>query len=108
MHLKLNNHAEALLNYRKAIKIDEDFIIPHISLAEIYYDYDRNNFYDAAKCCLKVLRINLGSDKANYILGMFYKTLGRKKKCVECLKKAAVCSNDDAVSELRNMGIDLR
>jgi tetratricopeptide (TPR) repeat protein len=68
MYLKLNNRVEALLNYRKAIKIDEDFIVPHISLAEIYYD--RNNFHEASKYCLRALKINLYSDKANYILGM--------------------------------------
>jgi tetratricopeptide (TPR) repeat protein len=106
MCLKLNNCAEALSSYRKAIKADEDFIVPHISLAEIYYN--RNNFRKASECCLKALRINPDSDKANYILGISYKALGRKKECVKHLKKAAVCGNDDAVGELRNMGIDLR
>jgi tetratricopeptide (TPR) repeat protein len=105
MYLKLNNRAEALLNYRKAIKVDENFIVPHISLAEIYYD--RNNFHEASKCCLKALKINPYSDKANYILGMSCKALIRKKECAKSLEKAAVCGNDDAVDELRNMGIDL-
>jgi tetratricopeptide (TPR) repeat protein len=105
MYLKLNNRAEMLLNYRKTIKIDEDFIIPYISLAGIYYE--RNNLYEVVKCCLKELRINPGNDKANYILSMAYKTFGRKKY-VKCLKKATVCANDDAVGEFRNMRIDLR
>ncbi|OEG69383.1 hypothetical protein ATZ36_09895 [Candidatus Endomicrobiellum trichonymphae] len=106
MYLKLNNRAEALLNYCKAIKVNKDFIIPYISLAEIYCS--GNNFYEAVECCLKALRINPDSDKANYILGMSYKALGRKKECVKYLKKAVVCGNDYAVGELRNMGIDLR
>jgi tetratricopeptide (TPR) repeat protein len=37
MYLKLNNRAEALSNYHRAIKIDEGFIVPYINLAEIYY-----------------------------------------------------------------------
>jgi tetratricopeptide (TPR) repeat protein len=107
MYLKLNNCKEALLNYRKAIEVDGDFIIPYISLANFYYN-DKNNFYEAAKCCLKALKINPDSAKANYILGMSYKALGRKKECVEYLKKAAFCGSDDAVVELINIGIDLR
>jgi tetratricopeptide (TPR) repeat protein len=33
MYLKLKNRAEVLLNYRKAIKVDEDFIIAYRSIA---------------------------------------------------------------------------
>jgi tetratricopeptide (TPR) repeat protein len=105
MYLRLNNFKEALFNYRKSVKAGEDFIIPYISLANLYYE--KKNFREAMKCCLKALEINPDSDKANCVLGMSYKALGRKKECIEYLKKAAFCGNDDAVNELRNIGIDL-
>jgi tetratricopeptide (TPR) repeat protein len=108
MYLKLNNCKEALLNYRKAIKVEKDFIIPYIDLANLYYN--KNNFDEAMECCLKALKINPDSSKANYILGMSYKALGKKKKCIEYFKKAAFCGSNDAVDELRSIGIgvDLR
>jgi tetratricopeptide (TPR) repeat protein len=107
MYLKLNNCKKALFNYRKAIEVDKGFIIPYISLANLYYN-NKNNFYEAAECCFKALKINPYSAKANYILGISYKALGRKKECIEYLKKAAFCGSDDAVVVLRNIGIDLR
>jgi tetratricopeptide (TPR) repeat protein len=106
MYLKLNNRKAALLNYRKAIKADENFIIPYINIANLYYD--KNNFYEAIEYCLKALKINPDNDKANCILGMSYKALDEKKKCIEYLKKAVFCGSDDAIGELRNIGIDLR
>jgi tetratricopeptide (TPR) repeat protein len=106
MHLKLDDDEMALLNYHRAIEIDRNFIVPYISIANLYYC--RNNFQEAKFWALKALKINSDNDKANYILGMAYKNLKNKNESIKYLKHAVFCGNDDAVYELRSIGIDWR
>ncbi|MCL2390176.1 MAG: tetratricopeptide repeat protein [Endomicrobia bacterium] len=106
MYLKMNDKDTAMLKYKKSIAVGPDYIVPYIKIGQIYYD--DAYFDDAVFWALQAFRINPDSDKANYLLGMAYKEIGRKIDAVEYLKKAAYCGSDDAVYELKNIGIDLR
>jgi len=106
MQAKLNDNESALVNYEKAIEINPDYIIPYVRIGSIYAD--GGSFDEAIPWYQRALKINPDSEKANYLLGMAYKEIGRKKEAAELLRKAAYCGSDDAVYELRNMGVELR
>ncbi|MDR2191393.1 MAG: tetratricopeptide repeat protein, partial [Endomicrobium sp.] len=106
MLVKMNEIENALRYYNKAIEINSDFIISYIKIGGIYSE--QKNYDKAIEWYLKALHVNPDSDKANYLLGLSYKEVGRQNDAAEYFKKAAYCGNDDAVYELRNMGIDLR
>ncbi|MDR3113049.1 MAG: tetratricopeptide repeat protein [Endomicrobium sp.] len=106
MFVKMNDTDAALQYYAKAIEINSDFITSYIKTGDIYYE--QKNYDKAMEWYLKALRVNPDSDKANYLVGMSYKAMGKQDDAVGYLKKAAYCGSDDAVYELRNIGIDLR
>ncbi|MDR1940914.1 MAG: tetratricopeptide repeat protein [Endomicrobium sp.] len=106
MYVKLNDNASALTYYNKAIAVNPDFIVSYIKIGSIYFDQKLYN--EAISWYLKALSVNPDSDKANYMLGLSYKEIGRINDAVEYLKKAAYCGSDDAIYELRNIGIELR
>lgn len=106
MYLKMNDVPNALLNYEKAADINPSFLAAYLKMGEVYAN---QNDYDAAiPFYLRALRINPDNDRANYLLGFAYKHLGRSGEAVEYLKKAAERGSDEAVYELRNIGIELR
>ena len=106
MCVKINDIENALKYYDKAIDIEPDFIVSYIKTGDIYYE--QKNYDKAIIWYLRALRVNPDSEKANYLLGLSYKAVGKQDDAVECFKKAAFRGSDDAVYELRNIGIDLR
>jgi tetratricopeptide (TPR) repeat protein len=106
MYVKLNDNESALVNYKKAIEINPDYMIPYVRIGSLYAD--AGSFDEAIPWYQRALKINPDSDRANYLLGIAYKEIGRKKDAVELLKKAAYGGSDDAVYELKNMGVELR
>jgi tetratricopeptide (TPR) repeat protein len=106
MFVKMNDNESALKYYSKSIEINPDFIVSYIKTGDIYYE--EKNYENAVDWYLKALIVNPDSDKANYLLGMAYKAMGKQSEAVEYFQKAAYCGSDDAVYELRNIGIDLR
>jgi len=105
MYLKMNDKAAAMLKYKRAIGVEPNYVLPYIKIGQVYYD--DLCFDDAVFWALQAFNINSDSDKANYLLGMSYKELGRKNEAVEYLQKAAYRGSDEAVYELKNIGIDL-
>ena len=106
MYLKANDDQAALAYYRKAIEVNEDFIVPYLKIGSYYAD--QNEYGEAIPLYQRALKINPENDKANYLLGMAYKQMGRSSDAVEYLKKAAYCGSDEALYELRNIGRELR
>ncbi|MDR1695557.1 MAG: tetratricopeptide repeat protein [Endomicrobium sp.] len=105
MYLKMNNKDAALLEYKKVMDIEPDYIVPYIKIGQLYYD--GADFDNAVFWAFKALEIDPDSDKANFLLGMAYKDAGKKNEAAEHFKRAAYRGSDDAVYELKNMGIDL-
>lgn len=106
MCLKMNDTQGALDNYAKAADINPEFIAPYLKTGAVYAE--QNNYDEAIPLYLRALQINPDDDKANYLLGIAYKSIGRNTDAVEYFKKAAYRGSDEAIYELRNIGIDLR
>jgi tetratricopeptide (TPR) repeat protein len=106
MCVKDNDTAGALKYYEKAIEINPDFAVSYIKIGDVYYE--QKNYGKSAEWYLQAILADPDNDKANYLLGMSYKASGKRRDAVEYFKKAAERGNDDAVYELRNIGIDLR
>ncbi|MDR1196410.1 MAG: tetratricopeptide repeat protein [Endomicrobium sp.] len=106
MYLKMNDANGALANYEKAIDINPEYISAYLKIGSVYAGQD--NYDEAIPFYLRALQINPDNDKANYLLAMAYKSIGRNGEAVEYLKTAAYRGSDEAIYELRNIGIDLR
>ncbi|MCL1971694.1 MAG: tetratricopeptide repeat protein [Endomicrobia bacterium] len=106
MHLKMNDTQNAFDCYEKAADINPNYIVPYLKIGALYAE--QNNFDEAISLYLRALQINPDNDRANYLLGIAYKNIGRNTEAVEYLKKAAYRGSDEAIYELRNIGIDLR
>ncbi|MCL2145230.1 MAG: tetratricopeptide repeat protein [Endomicrobia bacterium] len=106
MYLKMNDTQAALDYYEKAADINPEYIVPYLKTGAVYAE--QNNYDEAIPLYLRAIQINPDNDKANYLLAMAYKNIGRNAEAVKYLKKAAYRGSDEAIYELRNIGIDLR
>jgi len=106
MCVKLNDSDSALAYYQKAVDVNPEFTTSYIKIGMMFAD--QNKYDEAIPWYFKAVSVNADDPKANYLLGMAYKEIGRKNDAVGFLKKAAYRGSDEAVYELRNMGIDLR
>ena len=105
MYLKMNDLQNSFDCYEKAADINPDYIIPYLKTGALHAE--QNNFDEAIPYYLQALRINPDNDKANYLLGIAYKNIGRNADAVDCLRKAAYRGSDEAILELRNIGIEI-
>lgn len=106
MYLKCNESNQALYYYEKAIEVNENYIVPYIRIGSLYAD--QGKYDEAIPWYLHALNINSDNEKANYLIGIAYKEIGRKNDAVTHLKAAAFRGSDDAVYELRNIGVELK
>ena len=106
MYVKINEDSQALAYYEKAIEVNDSFIVPYIRIGSLYAG--QNKYDEAISWYLLALRINRDDERANYLIGIAYKEIGRKNDAVTHLKEAAFRGSDDAVYELRNIGVELK
>ncbi|MDR2708557.1 MAG: tetratricopeptide repeat protein [Elusimicrobiota bacterium] len=101
----LNDLALALQNYQKATDISPDYTDAYIKMGDVYFE--RQRYEEAAQWYLAALRINPTSINANHALGLTYKNLNRDDEAVEYFRKAVYYGKDDAMDEMKSMGVDL-
>lgn len=106
MYIKMNDDKTALSYYEQAADINPNYLTAYLKIGSVYAG--QSNYDRAIPFYLRALHINSDNDKANYLLGMAYKNIGRSAESVEFLKIAAERGSDEAIFELRNIGIELR
>ncbi|MDR3111637.1 MAG: tetratricopeptide repeat protein [Elusimicrobiota bacterium] len=98
VYLKLENEEEALANYKKAIAVDKTYLPAYLNIATFYYD--KKDFVQSKDWAAKAVEVSSLSEKANFILAMSYKHIGKESLYKEYIQKAAFLGSNEAAEEM--------
>lgn len=99
---KLSDYENAILEEKQAIKLNDKYFLPHVTLGQIYSNQQK--FEDAVKEFKMAIQKKPDSYRSHLDLGVAYTYLDQNDNAIDAYKKAAELKPDEAVPFL-NLGV---
>ena len=105
MHSQLNAYEDALIAYRKAIKLNPDYAPSHFNLAVALQALTRTN--DAINSYQRAIELKRDYAQAHLNLAVLLEEKGERHRSIESYKKA-IAIKPDYAQEFNNIGVELQ